>query len=141
MKSVNFHTLITPAGNGTDVVVPLESIRAISERYDSTAYGFFLEKRVAYPFSSMDSLDSMLENGLWFIRNNPLILKKWNLDVNLLKEEVSNVLIWVKFHGVPVTVFNEDGLSAIGQAMIELRADVELKDTIVVAMLKLVGGR
>ncbi|GJU15747.1 hypothetical protein Tco_1143713, partial [Tanacetum coccineum] len=31
-KSVNFCTLITPAGNGAEVVVPLESIRAISEK-------------------------------------------------------------------------------------------------------------
>nr|GEW27293.1 hypothetical protein [Tanacetum cinerariifolium] len=30
-KSVNFRTLITPAGNETDLVVPLESIKSISE--------------------------------------------------------------------------------------------------------------
>ncbi|GJR13297.1 hypothetical protein Tco_0795949 [Tanacetum coccineum] len=84
-----------------------------------TAYGFFLRKRVAYPavanyvrntwgkyglvcymfslstglfsfqFSSMDGLDAMLENGPWFIQNNPLILKKWHSDENLLKEDVS----------------------------------------------------
>ncbi|GKA47357.1 hypothetical protein Tco_0740240 [Tanacetum coccineum] len=47
-KSVNFRTLITPAGNGADVTVMLESIRAISERFVNMAYGFFLGKRVAY---------------------------------------------------------------------------------------------
>ncbi|GKF29066.1 hypothetical protein Tco_0095408, partial [Tanacetum coccineum] len=36
-------------GNGIDVVVLLESIRAISERFSNTAYGFFLGKQVAYP--------------------------------------------------------------------------------------------
>ncbi|GKC26216.1 hypothetical protein Tco_1033510, partial [Tanacetum coccineum] len=36
-------------GNRVDVVVPVESIRAISERFANTAYGFFLGKRVAYP--------------------------------------------------------------------------------------------
>ncbi|GKD31422.1 hypothetical protein Tco_1242200, partial [Tanacetum coccineum] len=107
-KSVNFRTLITPAGNGVDVVIPLESIRAISKWFINTACGFFLGKRVAYP---------------------------WNLDVNLLKEDVGNVSVWVKLHGVPVTVFSEDGLSgrsSYARAMIELQADVELKDTIVV---------
>ncbi|GKB31171.1 retrotransposon protein, putative, unclassified [Tanacetum coccineum] len=117
-KSVNFRTLITPMGNGTDVAVPLESIRAISKRLNNTAYGFFLGKRVAYPvvanyFSSMDGLDSMLENRPWFIRNNPLILKKWDPDVNLLKEDVVNVPVWVKVHDVHVTAFSKDGLSAI----------------------------
>ncbi|GJW24292.1 reverse transcriptase domain-containing protein [Tanacetum coccineum] len=98
-----------------------------------------------------------------------LILKNWNPDVNLLIEDVVNVLVWVKLHGVHVTAFSEDGLSAIvtklgtplildsyasdmcmqswgtssyARAMIELRAGVEfflLKDNIVVAMPKLVG--
>ncbi|GJU58641.1 pyruvate, phosphate dikinase, chloroplastic [Tanacetum coccineum] len=190
---VNFHTLFTPGGNGIDVVVPVESIRATSERFVNTAYGYFLGKRVAYPvvanyvrntwgkyglvrsmfssstglfsfqFSSMEGLNAMLENGPWFIRNNPLILKKWHPNVNLLKEDVGTVPVWVKLHGVPVTAFSEDGLSAIAtklgtplmfdsytsdmcmhswdrssyaRAMIELRADVELKDNIVAAMPK-----
>ncbi|GJS54236.1 putative RNA-directed DNA polymerase [Tanacetum coccineum] len=141
-----------------DVVVPVESIRAISERFANKAYGFFLVKRVAYPvvanyvrntwgkydlvksmlnsltgilsfqFSSMEGLDAILETGSWFLRNNPLILKKWNSDVNLLKEDVGNVP--VKLHGV---------LSSYARALIEVRADVELKGNIVVAMTKLVG--
>ncbi|GKC98059.1 putative RNA-directed DNA polymerase, partial [Tanacetum coccineum] len=117
-------------GNRANVDVLLESIIAISERL------FFFE------FSSTDSLDAMLENGLWFIRNNPLILKMWNPDVNLLKEDVGNVLVWVKLHGVLVTTFSEDGLSgrsSYAREMIELQVDVELKDTIMVAMFKLAG--
>nr|GEU85730.1 hypothetical protein [Tanacetum cinerariifolium] len=114
----------------------------------------------------MDELDAMLENGPWFIRNNPLILKKWHPDEYLLKEDVSTVPVWVKLHGVTVTACSEDGLSAIAtklgtllmldsytshmcmqswgrsshaRVMTELRADVELKDNIVVAMLKIKG--
>ncbi|GJZ34209.1 hypothetical protein Tco_0579645 [Tanacetum coccineum] len=99
---------------GVDVVVPVESIRAISERFANAAYGFFLGKRVAYlivanyvrntwgkygliksmlnsstgifsfQFSSMEGLVMMLENDPWFIHNNPLILKKWNLECSSL---------------------------------------------------------
>ncbi|GKE24402.1 copia protein [Tanacetum coccineum] len=102
----------------------------------------------------------------WFIRNSPLILKKWDPDVNLFKEDISNVSVYVKLHGVPMTEFNKDGFSAIAtkldtplildsytstcafnplgwssytREMIKLQADEELKDTIVVAMPKLVG--
>nr|GEZ36586.1 hypothetical protein [Tanacetum cinerariifolium] len=57
----------------------------------------------------MDGLDAMLENGPWFIQNNPLILK------------------------------NGTRMSSYARAMIELRADVELKDNIVVAMPKIAG--
>ncbi|GJZ53778.1 beta-caryophyllene synthase [Tanacetum coccineum] len=188
-KKLIFHTLFTPEGNGIDVVVPVESIRTISERFANTIYGVFLGKRVAYPvvanyvkntwgkyglvrfmFSSstrlfsIDGLDAMLENGPWFIRNNPLILRKWHPDENLLKEDVSNIPVWVKHHGVPFTAFSEDGLSGIAtklgtplmldcyttdmcmqswrrpsyaRAMIELRADVELKNNIVAVMPKI----
>ncbi|GJY75825.1 putative reverse transcriptase domain-containing protein [Tanacetum coccineum] len=142
-KKVNVRTLFTPGGNGIDVVVLVDSVSAISERFANTTYGFFLGKKVAYPvvanyvrntwgkyelvrlmfssstglfsfqFSSIDGLDAMLENGPWFIRNNLLILKKWHPDENLLKEDVSTVPVWVKLYGVPVTTFSEDGLSAI----------------------------
>ncbi|GJU81792.1 retrotransposon protein, putative, ty1-copia subclass [Tanacetum coccineum] len=165
---VNFRTLFTLGGNGIDVVVLVESIRAISERFAYNAYSFFLGNSstglFSFQFSSMDGLNAMLKNGSWFIRNNPLILKKWHPDVNLLKEDVGTVPVWVKLHGVPVTAFSEDGLSAIAtklgtllmlvfytsdmcmqswgrssyaRAMIELRAEVELKDNIVAAMPKI----
>ncbi|GKD82511.1 hypothetical protein Tco_1349350 [Tanacetum coccineum] len=48
-KKVNVRTLFTPRGNGIDVVVLVDSIRAIIERFANTAYGFFLGKKVAYP--------------------------------------------------------------------------------------------
>nr|GEV00726.1 Rop guanine nucleotide exchange factor 5 [Tanacetum cinerariifolium] len=132
-KKVNVRTLFTPGGNGIDVVVPVDYIRAISERFANTSYGFFLGKKVAYPF----------------IANY---------------EDVSTIPVWVKLHGVPVTALNEDGLSttatkvgtplmldsytsdmcmqswgrsSYARVIIELRADVELKDNIVVAMPKL----
>ncbi|GKE69301.1 RNA-directed DNA polymerase, eukaryota, reverse transcriptase zinc-binding domain protein, partial [Tanacetum coccineum] len=93
-------------------------------------------------------------------------LSRKDPDVNLLKEDGGNVPVWGKLHGVLVTAFSEDGLSAIAtklgthlmldsytsdmyihswgrlsyaRAMIKVRANVELKDTIVVAMPKLSG--
>ncbi|GKE84989.1 putative reverse transcriptase domain-containing protein [Tanacetum coccineum] len=66
-----------------------------------------------FQFSSIDGLDSMLKNGPWFIPNNLLIVKKWNMDVNLLKEDVVNVLVWFKLHGVLVTAFSADSLSTV----------------------------
>ncbi|GKD76292.1 beta-caryophyllene synthase, partial [Tanacetum coccineum] len=195
-KKFNIRTLFTPVGIGIDMVVLVESIQAISDRFANTEYGYFLGKRVAYhvvanyvrntwgkfglvrtmfnastilfsfQFSSMDGLDGMLENGPWFIQNNPLILKKWHPNENLFKKDVSIFPVSVKLHGVPVTAFSDDGLSAIStklgtplmldsytsdmckqswgrssyaSVMIELRADVELKDNIVVAMSRLQG--
>nr|GEV39699.1 hypothetical protein [Tanacetum cinerariifolium] len=49
---VNFRTLFILAGNGIDVVVPMEFIRAISERFANTAYGYFLGNQVTYPVNA-----------------------------------------------------------------------------------------
>ncbi|GJU73729.1 putative reverse transcriptase domain-containing protein [Tanacetum coccineum] len=144
-KKVNVRSLFTPGGNGIDVKVAYP----IVANYVRNTYGKYGLVRsmfspsiglFSFQFSSMDGLDSMLDNGQWFIRNNPLILKKWHPDENLLKEDVSIVLVWVELHGVPVTAFSEDGLSGMSsyaRVMIELQADVELKDNIVVAMPKI----
>ncbi|GKF44318.1 cytokinin dehydrogenase 3-like protein, partial [Tanacetum coccineum] len=96
-KKVNVRTLFTPRGNGIDVVIPVDYIRAISERFANTAYGFFLGKKVAY---------LVVAN---YVRNT----WKWHPDENVLKEDVITVPVWVKLHGVPVTAFSEDGLSSI----------------------------
>ncbi|GKB91245.1 retrotransposon protein, putative, ty1-copia subclass [Tanacetum coccineum] len=164
-KKLNFRTFFTPGDNGIDVVVPGESIRAISKRFANTAYGFFLGKRVAYlvvanyvrntwgkyglvrsmfssstklfsfQFSSMVGLDAKLENGPWFIQNNPLILKKWHSDENLLKEDVSTPLILDSY--TSDMCMQSWGRSSYARAMIELRAGLELKDNIVMAMSKI----
>ncbi|GKC59732.1 hypothetical protein Tco_1087330 [Tanacetum coccineum] len=114
-----------------------------SKFFANLIYGFFTEKRVDYPvienyvkntwskyglvksmmnssnrlfffkFSSKDEMDAMLEIGSWFIRSILLILKKYTPYANLLKKDVCNVSIWVKFHGVPITAFSEVGLSSI----------------------------
>ncbi|GJY99710.1 hypothetical protein Tco_0517140 [Tanacetum coccineum] len=122
-KSVNFHTLITPVRNGVDVVVPLESIRANREQNTWGKYGLvksLLNSSTglfSFQFSFMDGLDSMLDNAQWFIHNNMLILKKVEFGCELIERRC-----W----------------SSYVRAMIKLQADVELKDTIVVAMPKLV---
>ncbi|GKC97313.1 cytokinin dehydrogenase 3-like protein, partial [Tanacetum coccineum] len=143
-KRVNFRTLTAPVGNGAIVAISLESIRAISELFINSAYNLFLGKQVAYlVFSFEDGLDAMLEHV-----------------------DVGSVSVWVKFHGVPMMAFSENGLSIIAtklgtslmlysytsdmcmqswgrssyaRTMIDPRADDELKDSIVVAMPKLIG--
>ncbi|GJZ98785.1 hypothetical protein Tco_0671238 [Tanacetum coccineum] len=89
-----------------------------------------------------------------------------NPNVDLLKEDVGNVSVWVKLHSVHVTVFSEDGLSAIAlklgtllmldsytydmclqswgrssytRVMVNLWAGVELKDTIMEECPKNIG--
>nr|GEV50818.1 hypothetical protein [Tanacetum cinerariifolium] len=141
-KKVSVRTLFTPGGNEIDMVVPMDLFVLLVHDLLILLMIFSWERRwhtLLLLTISMDGLDPILENGPWFIWNNPLIQKKLHPDENLLKEDVSTVPVWVKLHGVPIMAFSEDVLSrsSYARVMIELRADVELKDNIVVAMPKI----
>lgn len=70
--------------------------------------GFFFFK-----FASMQGVEDLLENGPYFIRNIPIILSKWPLNVSLTKEDLSKVPVWIKLHDVPLVAFTGDGFSMI----------------------------
>ncbi|GJT28942.1 hypothetical protein Tco_0909217 [Tanacetum coccineum] len=101
-KALNFRTLFTPAGNMIYMVVPVESIRAISERFANTAYGFFLEKRVAY---------LVVAN---YVKNT---WGKYGLVKSMLNSSTD--------------IFSFQFRSSYAKALIKIQADVELKDNIV----------
>ncbi|GKE36388.1 beta-caryophyllene synthase, partial [Tanacetum coccineum] len=96
-KKLNFRTLYTPRRVTYPVVA--NYVRNTWSKYElvrsmfSSSTGLF-----SFQFSFMVGLNAMLENGLWFIRDNPLIVKKWHPDVNILKEDVGTIPVWVKLH-------------------------------------------
>ena len=47
------------------------------------------------------------------IRNVHIIIKPWNLNTNLIKEDLTNILVWVKFHDVLVAMFSNYSLSLL----------------------------
>nr|GEX05869.1 hypothetical protein [Tanacetum cinerariifolium] len=94
--------------------------------------------------------------------------ESWTPDANIIKEDVCNISVRLKFHDIPIIVFTKDGLSAIAtklgnplmldsymaamctdswggasyaRAMVELQSNVELKETIVVVVPKFIGAR
>ncbi|XP_035832844.1 uncharacterized protein LOC118481731 [Helianthus annuus] len=123
------------------------------------ASGFFFFK-----FDSKEGMLKVLEGGPWLIRKIPLFLNIWIPSVSLKKDGIKTVPVWVKLHNVPIAVYTDDGLSLLvskigvpkrldtyttdmcaenwgrtsfARAMIEVSADNELKEHIVVAIPKL----
>ncbi|GJR48117.1 hypothetical protein Tco_1316220 [Tanacetum coccineum] len=80
-KSVNFHTLLSPAGNGADVAISIESVSVVHERLSNIVYGFFLGKRVAYP---------IVENYIPRQAVRGVLLSGTKKQVGLTRQEVSN---------------------------------------------------
>ncbi|XP_022014455.1 uncharacterized protein LOC110913946 [Helianthus annuus] len=128
--------------DGADVVIPLSSVKQVTDRYANTLYGYFLGKRQAFPvvdyfeknnwvkyslsrlmmnangffffkFKTKEAMDKMVEDGPWMIRNVPIILKEWSAFVKLEKEDIKAIPVWVKMHDVPLAAYTEDGLSLL----------------------------
>ncbi|GJX98846.1 zinc knuckle CX2CX4HX4C containing protein [Tanacetum coccineum] len=138
----NFRPLVVdPIFVGVNISIPRRVVQKVSTRFEHTLYGYFIGKRLAFPvveyyarnnwgkhrlpiiimnnkgfyfkFDSRAGLEALLEGGLWMIRKTLIILKKWSMGTNLLKEELTRIPIWVKLHDVPIQVFEEDGISLI----------------------------
>nr|GEU68367.1 hypothetical protein [Tanacetum cinerariifolium] len=60
----------------------------------------------------LDASCQMMD-GPWMIRGALIFLNNWSPSVSLLKEELSRVPVWVKFHDVPLVAYTSDGLSLI----------------------------
>ncbi|GJT60019.1 hypothetical protein Tco_1003552 [Tanacetum coccineum] len=109
-KNVNFRTLFTPGRVAYHVVA--NYVRKTWGKYGMVRYMFSSSTGLfSFQFSSSDGLNAMLENGPWY----PLMLYSYTSDMCMQS--------W--------------GSSSYARTMIELRADVELKDNIVAAMPKI----
>ncbi|GJZ92617.1 reverse transcriptase domain, reverse transcriptase zinc-binding domain protein [Tanacetum coccineum] len=111
-----------------------------------------------FQFDSKEGMEIVMEHGLWLIRL--LMLNVWTSNTDL-KRDIRKAPIWVKLHHVPIVAYLKVGLSLIitqigrpimldsytsnmclsswgrniyARAMIEVLADVELKELIVIAI-------
>ncbi|KAJ0576426.1 hypothetical protein HanIR_Chr05g0224291 [Helianthus annuus] len=142
-NKVNFRMMESSESvDGADVVIPLSSVKQVTDRYANTLYGYFLGKRLAFPvvdyfaknnwvkyglsrlmmnangffffkFKTKEGMDKLVEDGPWMIRNVPIILKEWSASVKLKKEDIKAIPVWVKMHEVPLAAYTEDGLSLL----------------------------
>ncbi|XP_022014947.1 uncharacterized protein LOC110914468 [Helianthus annuus] len=137
---------------GVDVVIPVESVKQVNDRFANTLYGYFLGKRLAFPvveyfaknswakyglnrlmmnakgffffkFNSKKGLEKLLEDGPWMIRNVPIILNEWSPSV--------------KMHDVPLAAFTEDGLSLLASKV----GDPKMLDSYTASMCAESWGR
>nr|GEW65603.1 hypothetical protein [Tanacetum cinerariifolium] len=163
IKEANLQKLDADVPNdaGYDIWLPLASVREVSDRMKNSLNGYFIGKRLVFSivewfvrnnwekyglkkvtlvkgffffqFSSNEGVDSVHRDGPWMIRGVSIFLNKWSLFVSLLKEELSCVLLWVKFHDVPI------GKSGYARILIEIDTCNDLCDNMVMAVPNIEG--
>ncbi|GKD50136.1 hypothetical protein Tco_1279112, partial [Tanacetum coccineum] len=92
---------IMPNDVNYDVWLPLASVHEVNDRIENSLYGYFIGKMLAFPVVE------------WFVHYNWEKYGLCNFGESLLKEDLSRVPLWRKFHDVPLVAYTSNGLSLI----------------------------
>ncbi|CAH1439103.1 unnamed protein product [Lactuca virosa] len=128
------------------LIIPSDIISKGSIPFERTLYGYFVGKRFAFPlvkdrlqdiwkehgicdifinnddmfffkFDNDKGMNYVLQKGIWKINGIPLFLRKWDPNVFIEKPTHDRVLVWVNIFGIPLQLFNKDGLSLIASKL------------------------
>jgi hypothetical protein len=72
---------------------------------------------IFFKFDCYDSLNSVLERAPWHMANRPLVLKRWQPNLTLSKEDLKRVPSWVKLYNVPLEFWTPMALSYLSSAL------------------------
>ncbi|CAI9267202.1 unnamed protein product [Lactuca saligna] len=126
------------------LIIPPEIMTNGSIPFERTLYGYFIGNRLAFPlvkdslqelwkehgisdifiddmfffkFDNENGMNYVLQKGIWKINGIPLFLRKWDPDVFIEKPTYDRVPVWVNIFGIPLQLFNKDGLSLIASKL------------------------
>ncbi|KAK4384432.1 Retrovirus-related Pol polyprotein from type-2 retrotransposable element R2DM [Sesamum angolense] len=139
-------TYIPPSvQNGEVLVMPtIDMIREGSNRWNTTAVGYFLGKRpyfhhlndfvrstwpavwdvkatsngfFFFQFKIMAAMEEVLEGGPWLYLGQPIVLQKWEPGMVLRKLKHTEVPVWIKLRHLPVELWTTNGLSTVASGI------------------------
>ncbi|KAJ9556556.1 hypothetical protein OSB04_011170 [Centaurea solstitialis] len=128
------------------ITIPIELAREASKAYHTTIVGYFLGSRVPFPivqrylrsawgkygfndvmmnnngfffikFNDEGRSTSAMEEGMIMIRNVPMFVGPWDPSKGLSRPSHDSCPLWVKFHNIPLVLFNQEGISRIASAL------------------------
>ncbi|GJX90861.1 primary amine oxidase-like protein [Tanacetum coccineum] len=98
-------------------------------------YDVWLPLALIHEFSFIEGVDFVIHDGQWMVCGIPISLNKWSPSMRLLKEELSHVPVWVKFHDETYGVRIRRAANA--RVMIEINACKIFSDNLVMDVLNL----
>ncbi|KAJ9546322.1 hypothetical protein OSB04_018865 [Centaurea solstitialis] len=123
-------------------IIPDELIQKQANEWTLTLAGYFLGKRLAFPFvqyhvrrmwkkygltdvilndqgyfffkfNSDQGLNFVFENGPWLFNSMPIFIQKWQPGLSFDKPEPKIVPLWVNIYGLPLDVWDYEIISRI----------------------------
>ncbi|KAK4383847.1 hypothetical protein Sango_3113300 [Sesamum angolense] len=142
-KILNF---IPPSVQNGEVIVrpSIDMIRAGSQRWNTTAVGYFLGKKpyfhhlnefvrsiwpgvrdvkatsngfFFFQFNSVAAMEEVIEGGPWLYLGQPIVLQKWEPGMVLRKLKHTEVPVWIKLRHLPVELWTTEGLSTVASGI------------------------
>ena len=78
-------------------------------------------------FSLIEDLELVLKKGPWFLGEHFLSIRRWEADFKLSEAHVSLVVVWVRFHELPIEYYDAEVLRQLGRALgTVLRVDMHI---------------
>nr|GEX59185.1 hypothetical protein [Tanacetum cinerariifolium] len=121
VNSETFFKVVSEVPSSLDInrgVTPTSLTKANLQKLDAKVlndvdFDIWSPLTSVHEFSSTEGVDLVLIDGPWMVRGVHIFLNKWSPSVSLLKEDLSRVSVWVKFHDVPLVAYTSNGLSLI----------------------------
>ncbi|XP_074301067.1 uncharacterized protein LOC141632418 [Silene latifolia] len=93
------------------------------DRVSFMSNGLFLVR-----FKTQNGMDALLNAGYYFFDNKPIIIKPWDAELDLVKEKVETVPVWVKLSGIPLKFWGDCLPVIAGLVGTYIRKDVATMD-------------
>ncbi|KAJ9561159.1 hypothetical protein OSB04_006319 [Centaurea solstitialis] len=104
---------------GTSMPFPIVSniLNRMWKRYGlvdvaSNYAGYYILK-----FNNEEGMIFVLENGPWMVSNIPFFVKRWEVGCALGKPELKKLPLWVNLFGVPLEIWNVQGLGELASGI------------------------
>ncbi|XP_074315744.1 uncharacterized protein LOC141651956 [Silene latifolia] len=75
-------------------------------------------------FTKPAGMSSLLNAGYYFFDNKPIVIKPWSVDVDLVKEKIDMVPVWVRLTGIPLKFWGDCLLPIAGLVGNFVRKDI-----------------
>ncbi|CAL5376465.1 unnamed protein product [Camellia sinensis] len=125
--------------------VPIEISKKGFSHWENALVGYFIDKRFSFHYvktwaeklwgnlledvvsidnyffifkvKSEEAMDTILEDGPYYVGARLIVIKKWQPGLKLTKCEFSSVPLWVKLYNVPLELWSEEGLGYIASIL------------------------
>ncbi|CAL5438294.1 unnamed protein product [Camellia sinensis] len=119
--SVDLH--MEDGSEGLDTLA-ISGAHKIENQVDEKLWGNLLEDVVSidnsffiFKVKSEEAMDTILEDGPYYVGARLIVIKKWQPGLKLTKCEFSSAPLWVKLYNVPLEFWSEEGLGYIASIL------------------------